>query len=522
MLSQEHRIFNSQSFPDFELFKQAYSHVNTEKSAIISKGKQYQYRQLFKDILKFRSLFFKNQNLNGERVAYLCPSSYEYVIAQWSIWCSNGIAVPLCTIHPPAEIKYTLSDSKVSIVIVHKSFVNFFKPIIEDFPNIQYMELDDIEEDFNQNIPKIYFEPIDKNNGALILYTSGTTGRPKGAVITFRNLEAQISNLIKAWEWTSEDKILHTLPLHHTHGIINILTCPLWAGATCDMLPKFDANKVWNRWLQESNRYTLFMAVPTIYAKLIKLYKSFPPLLQKRATECCKQFRLMVSGSSSLPNSLFNEWKRISGHILLERYGMTEIGMAIGNPYHGPRIPGSVGVPFPNVQVKLVCPDTGLNVSNIPEIPGEIRIKSPCVFKEYFNRKEQTLKSFDEDGWFRTGDIAVITSDNIYRILGRESADIIKSGGYKISALEIERELLEHPDIEDCAVVGLPDPKEWGEIVGLMYVSSTNELTLEEVREFLRPRLAKYKLPRIICRYDEIPRNTLGKINKKKVIRCML
>jgi len=522
MLSEGPVVFNPESFPDFELFKQSYLHVGSEKPAIISRGKQYQYRQLFRDILHFRNKYFLNQNLGGERVAYLCPSSYEYVIAQWSIWCSNGIAVPLCTIHPPAEIKYTLNDSKASIVIVHKSFARFFKPILDSFPNLKYIEMDDYEEDLNPEIPQIHFEPIEKDNGALILYTSGTTGNPKGVVITFRNLEAQISCLIKAWEWTSEDKILHTLPLHHTHGIINILTCPLWSGATCEMLPKFDAIKVWNLWMEGTNNYTLFMAVPTIYAKLIKLYNSFPPLMQKKATESCKQFRLMVSGSSSLPNFLFNEWKRISGHTLLERYGMTEIGMAIGNPYRGPRIPGSVGVPFPNVQVKLICTDTGKDVSDIPETPGEIRIKSPSVFKEYFNRKEQTIKSFDEDGWFKTGDIAVITADKKYRILGRASADIIKSGGYKISALEIERELLEHPDIEDCAVVGLPDPNEWGEIVGLMYVSSTREIPLEEIKEFLKPRIAKYKIPKIACRFDEIPRNTLGKINKREVVRCML
>ncbi|ORX60214.1 putative long chain fatty acid CoA ligase [Piromyces finnis] len=521
MLSEIQSVFNSQSFPDFELFKQSYNHVNSEKPAIISRGKQYQYRQLFRDILHFRNTYFNNRNLNGERVVFLCPSSYEYVIAQWSIWCSNGIAVPLCTIHPPAEIKYTINDSKASIAIVHKSFSEFFKPILASFPNLKYIEIDDFLEDPSPIIPNITFEPVNKNNGALILYTSGTTGNPKGVVITFKNLENQIGCLIKAWKWTSEDKILHTLPLHHTHGIINVLLCPLWSGATCDMLPKFNVNKVWDLWMDESNNYTLFMAVPTIYAKLIKLYKSFSPILQKKATECCKQFRLMVSGSSSLPNFLFNEWKRISGHTLLERYGMTEIGMAIGNPYNGPRIPGSVGVPFPNVQVKLVCTDTGKDVSNIPETPGEIRIKSPSVFKEYFNRKEQTFESFDEDGWFKTGDIAVITADQKYRILGRASADIIKSGGYKISALEIERELLEHPYIEDCAVVGLPDPNEWGELVGLMYVGSS-ELSINEIKNFLKPRLAKYKLPRVSCRVNEIPRNTLGKINKREVVRCML
>ncbi|OUM65042.1 hypothetical protein PIROE2DRAFT_8019 [Piromyces sp. E2] len=265
MLTDSANVFNSQSFPDFELFKQSYSHVDSEKPAIISRGKQYQYRQLFSDILLFRSTYFNNQNLNGERVAYLCPSSYEYVIAQWSIWCSNGIAVPLCTIHPPAEIKYTLNDSQASIVIVHKSFADFFAPILESFPNLKYIEMDDFQEDPNPVIPKITFEPIDKDNGALILYTSGTTGNPKGVVITYRNLENQIGCLIKAWEWTSEDKILHTLPLHHTHGIINILTCPLWSGATCEMIPKFDASKVWSLWIDESNNYTLFMAVPTIY-----------------------------------------------------------------------------------------------------------------------------------------------------------------------------------------------------------------------------------------------------------------
>jgi len=250
---------------------------------------------------------------------------------------------------------------------------------------------------------------------------------------------------------------------------------------------------------------TLFMAVPTIYSKLIKEYEGMVPEEQKKATKSLEKLRLMVSGSAALPVPILEGWKAISGHTLLERYGMTEIGMALSNPLKGERIPGTVGFPLPGVQARLV--------------DGELRIKGPQVFQEYLNKPEATKASFDEEGWFKTGDTAEVDNHGRYTILGRSSVDIIKSGGYKISALDIERVLLEHPSISEVAVVGVPST-EWGQVIAALIVPNkkTPNLTLHDVQEFAKQKLAPYKVPRLAHFVDEIPKNAMGKVNKKSLV----
>jgi malonyl-CoA/methylmalonyl-CoA synthetase len=355
-----------------------------------------------------------------------------------------------------------------------------------------------------------FLPEVDFDRRALILYTSGTTGKPKGVVTTHQNIQAQVTSLISAWGWTSEDRILHVLPLHHIHGIINVLTCALWAGAECHILPKFDAQEVWNR-IVEGN-LTLFMAVPTIYVKLIAAWETASEDRQRAMSDACAQMRLMVSGSAALPVQVLKKWKDISGHFLLERYGMTEIGMALSNPLDGQRLPGYVGKPLPQVEVRLVD-ESGDLVS--PGTPGEIQVKGPGVFLEYWQKPEATAKAF-RDGWFCTGDLAVVENGN-YRILGRISVDIIKTGGYKVSALEIEEVLRTHPDIQECAVVGIAD-EEWGErICAALVLSAGSSLTLETLRIWAKERLAVYKIPTKIVALEDLPRNAMGKVTKPKV-----
>jgi malonyl-CoA/methylmalonyl-CoA synthetase len=343
----------------------------------------------------------------------------------------------------------------------------------------------------------------------MILYTSGTTDRPKGVVTTHANLRAQVASLVEAWGWTADDRILHVLPLHHTHGIVNVLLCALWSGATCEMPGGFDAQRTWERFLKGG--LTLFMAVPTIYVKLIAAYDEAPPELQQRMRAACRQFRLMVSGSAALPVSTFQRWREISGHDLLERYGMTEIGMALSNPLHGERRPGTVGQPLPGVRVRSVG-EGGVLVTQ-DRVPGELQVRGPGVFGEYWDRAAATRESF-VDGWFRTGDVVVV-EDGYYRILGRSSVDIIKSGGYKISALEIEEALRTHPGVQDCAVVGLEDP-EWGERVCAAIVGAAEPV---ELQRWLAERLAPYKVPRRWLQLPELPRNAMGKVTKPDVKR---
>jgi malonyl-CoA/methylmalonyl-CoA synthetase len=349
---------------------------------------------------------------------------------------------------------------------------------------------------------------------AMMVYTSGTTGKPKGVVTTHANIAAQVTSLVTAWEWQIDDWILLVLPLHHVHGIINVLTCALWAGARCEMLPKFDAEQVWAR--IAAGELTLFMAVPTIYGKLIPAWEAAAPEQRRAWSAGCAppRMRLMVSGSAALPVQRLERWREISGHVLLERYGMTEIGMALSNPLRGERRPGFVGTPLPGVEVRLVD-ETGRPVPD--GTPGEIEVRGKTVFLEYWRRPDATAAAF-RDGWFRTGDVAVVEHGG-YRILGRSSVDIIKTGGYKVSALEVEEVLRMHPAIAECAVVGVEDP-EWGErICAAVEPRGEAALTLATLQAWAKERLAPYKIPRALRSVPALPRNAMGKVTKGEVAK---
>jgi malonyl-CoA/methylmalonyl-CoA synthetase len=279
--------------------------------------------------------------------------------------------------------------------------------------------------------------------------------------------------------------------------------------------PRFDALETWAEIAR--GQLTLFMAVPTIYARLTAAWESATE--EERATYSagCGRVRLMVSGSAALPVALFEKWRRLSGHTLLERYGMTEIGMALANPLHGERRPGFVGTPLPRVQVRLI--DEHENEVG-PGVPGEIEVHGPGVFLEYWNQPEATRLAF-RDGWFRTGDVAVL-ENGAYRILGRKNVDILKVGGYKISALEIEEALREHPDVLECAVVGVPDD-EMGERACAAVVARAGQGVNEEtMRLWLRARMAPYKVPARVMSVAELPRNAMGKVTKSEVARWFL
>ena len=253
------------------------------------------------------------------------------------------------------------------------------------------------------------------------------------------------------------------------------------------------------------------MAVPTMYVRLLREWENADSILQKKWSAAVSQLRLMVSGSAALPVSVMEKWKKISGQTLLERYGMTEIGMGLSNPYDSERKAGYVGMPLPGVQVRL----TDENYQDVTkEEAGEIVIRGENVFHEYWNKPDATKKAFTEDGWFKTGDVAVI-ENGYYRIMGRNSVDIIKSGGYKISALEIEEVLRTHPAIKDCAVVGL-DNEEWGELVAAAIVTSES-IDISALNTWMRERMPPYRVPRKYLVVQELPRNAMGKVTKNDV-----
>jgi malonyl-CoA/methylmalonyl-CoA synthetase len=477
-----------------------------EKIAITTTAGVFTYQDLLNTSSQIATTLLDHaKDLQEQRVAFLIPSGFEYVATQWGIWRAGGIAVPLCTVHPRPELEYVITNSGAAMIVAHPDFEAILRPIAQTH-NLRFILTSDLLPDSIEQLPA-----IDITRRALILYTSGTTGKPKGVVTTHQNIQAQVTSLIAAWEWTSTDRILHILPLHHIHGIVNVLTCALWAGAECHMLAKFDTEAVWNR-IGEGD-LTLFMAVPTIYVKLINAWDNTDRERQQYLSAGCAKMRLMVSGSAALPVKVLEKWQTISDHFLLERYGMTEIGMALSNPLQGDRTAGSVGTPLPQVEVRLVDEQGGLVPSGTP---GEIQVKSPGVFLEYWQNPTATAKTF-QAGWFCTGDLAVVEDGN-YRILGRMSVDIIKTGGYKVSALEIEEVLRSHPDIQECAVVGVADP-EWGErVCAALVLQPQRQLTLASLRSWAKEQLAVYKVPTQILVVAELPRNVMGKVTKPTVV----
>ncbi len=476
-----------------------------DKTAIIADDKQYSYRQLLAASSSFASdLLSDTDDLHEARVGFMVNPGFDYVKVQWAIWQAGGVAVPLCLTHPLPSLQYVIEDTNATIVVVSPEYA----PILSDLCKERSIRLVVLgSETVKENVT---LPPIDISRRAMILYTSGTTNKPKGVVTTHKNLEAQVTTLVKAWEWTSADHILCVLPLHHVHGIINVISCSLCSGATCEFIPSFSAEGIFELFLK--GKLNLFMAVPTIYFKLIAYWESQTKEKQVELTECMAKFRLMVCGSAALPVTVMDKWEHISGQILLERYGMTEIGMAISNPYHGERKPGHVGKPLPGVNIRLVDEQ---NKDVAPDQPGEILINGDNVFLEYWNRPNATEESFVDGRWFKSGDIAII-EDGYYRIMGRNSVDIIKSGGYKISALEIEEVLRTHNLIKDCAVVGIDDD-EWGELIVAALVVSDSAIDLKELNKWLREKMAAYKTPRKYLLVSELPRNAMGKVTKNDV-----
>jgi len=475
------------------------------RPAITSTEGTYTYSQLLERSRQIAlTLLGGKDDLKEERVAFLTPRGFHYVAVQWGIWRAGGIAVPLCEIHPLSELEYVIGDSGASIIVAHPQFESTLRAVAKD-RGVPFFLTEDLLSPTKGSLPQ-----IDPARRAMILYTSGTTGNAKGVVSSHLTMQAQVTSLVEAWRWVSEDSILHVLPLHHVHGIINVLTCALWAGAKCEILPRFDPWETWQKFMVQD--LTLFMAVPTVYVKLIAAWEAANPHEQKLMRQACQKFRLMVSGSAALPVSVLTKWQEITGHTILERYGMTEIGMALSNPLQGERVAGSVGTPLPQVEVRLV--DDGGNPVP-PGVSGEIQVRGPGVFHEYWQRPQETKASF-RHGWFSTGDVAVV-EQGVYRILGRKSTDIIKTGGYKVSALEVEEVLRAHPAIKECAVVGIEDP-EWGERVGAaLNLQRGEDLTLEDLRNWGKKRLAPYKVPTCLVIVDDLPRNPLGKVQKTLV-----
>ena len=495
------------------LFEQARARTDTE--AFRAPEGTYCYGDLLASAAGVATALLAGRaDLEEARVAVLIPPGFTWVTTVVGIWQAGGMAVPLPVAAPDLELSRALEDAEPEAILVDPELVGrIAAPAaalgIAVHATDEIVPLDASHDPVGEGLLPM----VPQERGALMLYTSGTTGRPKGVVHTHASLSAQVGALLEAWQWSAEDHVLLVLPLHHVHGIVNVVLCAIAAGARCSILPRFDAAEIWER--LASDHLTVFMAVPTIYTKLLTEYESAEEARRERWRLGAEGLRLFVSGSAALPVGVLERWENITGHRLLERYGMTEIGMALSNPLLGTRVPGHVGTPLPGMEARVMGED-GTTVAH--GVPGELQVRGPALFREYWRRPEETAATLVSGGWFRTGDEVAETPSG-FRVLGRRSVDILKTGGEKVSALEIEEVLRSHPDVSDCAVVGVPDPV-WGDRVCAAVVGTQGRAPdPEALRTWIAERLSPWKVPREVMLVEALPANALGKVVKPEIQR---
>ncbi|TXG68958.1 hypothetical protein EZV62_003893 [Acer yangbiense] len=538
-VSQARFLSSLQSNTVMEVFKAAcrQGSLARDSVAIRSDQQSYSYGQLVSSALKISALLSSNEtsshgSLHGARIGIVAKPSAEFVSGVLGTWFSGGVAVPLALSHPESELLHVMNDSDVSMLLSTEDYRETMQNVAAKssarfslIPPVAGVSSETSVHDESQIADIGNSNKIDGEDPALVVYTSGTTGKPKGVVHTHKSIAAQTcTSEIYLSNWSLTYDI-------HVHGLFNALLAPLYAGATVEFMPKFSVRGIWQRWREcypvdgskTADAITVFTGVPTMYTRLIQGYEAMDPELKAASASAARQLRLMMCGSSALPLPVMQQWETITGHRLLERYGMTEFVMSIANPLRGVRKAGTVGKPFPGVQVKIVEDESAGDSVGV----GELCVKSPSLFKEYWKLPEVTKDSFTDDGFFKTGDTGKVDEDGYYIILGRSSADIMKVGGYKLSALEIESILLEHPDIAECCVLGLPD-KDYGDAVSAIIVpdeeakkkqaeQSKPVMSLEELCSWAKDKLAPYKLPTRLFIWDSLPRNAMGKVNKKEL-----
>ena len=439
----------------------------------------------------------------GACAATQLPTCLAFVQLHLAICRLGAVHLPLNPAFPETELRHFLADSGATHFF-HAADNQAAASIARSTAALRCVALRD-DEDFEKHVsahePVTVATPAAADAVALMLYTSGTTSRPKGALITHGNLTANIEALHEAWGWRRDDVLLHVLPIFHVHGLTVALHGALRAGATAVLLPRFDAGQVLA--LLASRRFSVFMGVPTIHRRLYRAAAG--------RTYDFSFMRLLTSGSDRLPDDLFEGVQRRFNVTLLERYGMTETGMNLSNPLYGERRRGSVGLPLPGVEARVVDRLTG---AVLPDgAVGELQIRGPHVCAGYHNQPQQTAAAFTAEGWLRTGDLAERAADGYFTLQGR-AKDLIISGGMNVYPPEVERALLEHPQVRAAAVIGCAD-EDWGErVTALVQPEDGAAAGVAELEAWCRQRLAGYKVPRRWQLVESLPQNALGKVRK--------
>jgi len=443
----------------------------------------------------------------GDRIAIYCENRLAFIFAYLALLRLGAIAVPANILYRRSDLSHVLDDAGVTIAVASEETAPHIRDL-ERSPTIIDADLIDTWADDES------LEPLDINelplddDPAVLVYTSGTTGRSKGAILTHANLAVIASQLVTSWRWTARDTLAIALPLFHVHGLCAGLNGTLTAGARLILHKRFDAVAMLET-LRQKN-VSMFFGVPTMYVRLLEtLGDGAPPAL-----------RLCVSGSAALAADVHERFEATFGMAILERYGATEFGFALGNRYAGPRVPGSVGIPMPGVRIRIAQPGSGSAPLEAGAV-GELLVQGPNVTPGYWRNPEATANAFvtDDEGtrWYRSGDLATYDAEQqVYRIVGRLK-ELIISGGFNIYPLEIEIEIDRFPGVRASAVVGIPDEAR-GEITAA-FIEAEAGFDTDALLAALREQLASFKIPKRVTVIEALPRNALGKVEKHKLVR---
>jgi malonyl-CoA/methylmalonyl-CoA synthetase len=437
------------------------------------------------------------------RVAVWATPTLETAVSVVAALRAGVPAVPLNPKSGEKELGHILSDSAPSLVLAAPD---------DELPvpvrDLRRIDVDPYATEEGTLVPALGEEATADDAPALVVYTSGTTGPPKGAVIPRRAVATTLDALADAWQWTGDDVLVHGLPLFHVHGLVLGILGPLRRGGAVRHLGRFSTEGVER---ELSAGATMLFGVPTMYHRIAQVLPEDPEL-----AKALGRARLLVSGSAALPVHDHERITSATGRRVIERYGMTETLMNTSVRADGEARAGTVGVPLPGVELRLTEEDGSPITSYDGETVGEIQVRGPNLFTEYLNRPDATAAAFTADGWFRTGDMAVRDPDGYVRIVGRKATDLIKSGGYKIGAGEIENALLEHPGVREAAVTGEPDADLGERIVAwIVPADPATPPASEELADHVAARLAPHKRPRVVHYLDALPRNDMGKIMKR-------
>ncbi len=466
-------------------------------------GVLFTYGELDRTVARTVIALFEAGLQPGDRVAAQVHKSVASLFVYLACLRAGLVYLPLNTAYQSSELDYFLRDAEPGLILVEPENADAITALSNGSVGAPVMTLGEIEQRglakrVARASAKFDTRRCNASDLAAIIYTSGTTGRSKGAMVTHGNLVSNARSLTQVWQFSSDDVLLHALPIFHVHGLFVANHCALTSGARILWNNRFNAQAV----VRQLETATVFMGVPTYYTRLLAE--------SGLSRESCKGMRMFISGSAPLLAETHSEFERRTGHRILERYGMSEAGMITSNPYHGERRAGTVGLPLPGIEVRVVDEaDQALAEGQ----KGAIQVKGENVFSGYWRMPEKTKQEFTDDGWFRTGDIGVFDTDGYLSIVGR-AKDLIITGGYNVYPKEIELALDELPQVAESAVIGVPHD-DFGEAVTAVVVGKPGAQADEEkIIAALKSKLAGYKVPKRVYFVDALPRNAMGKVQK--------